>query len=458
MNLLSIILPKGKTDRKEQFDKAAELLKNDPVLREAFEKSYNDAAKILGEDEAPVKSFRGQGTDAKDTDSLINLEDRITDELITLSDRKSDLLTDKEIGNAVQAAEIYAYPKELRPQLTGHLITVQCSAHSTEDGLMAFIEKYLTTDDTKEKRYMYGHIRYGIDILDIDPPIYELLGRDPNSIEHWFYRIKDAAGKEGFFRIPETKIVQVPLPILQLTRIDYPLLTQTTKDIVNKWCMKAFNLDISKSYFVKTGVFSDKFDFRNQRVSGDEVKCLGEYLLYITNHSVMIESPLNPANVGHYGAATTRTWVVREFIEDKEDNPTIYHGLPLHTEYRFFVDFKEKKLLGVSPYWKKNMMEKRFAEDNDIHDRHDYITYKSHEGVMQKRYDDNIEKVTEHMLKVIENADFTGLPDQWSVDVMQNGDDFYIIDMALADNSALRSCVPEGLLKKQVPELIQAEA
>ena len=103
------------------------------------------------------------------------------------------------------------------------------------------------------------------------------------------------------------------------------------------------------------------------------------------------------------------------------------------------------------------MMEKRFAEDIDIHDRHDYITYKSHEDVMQKRYDDNIEKVTEHIQKVVENADFTGMPDQWSVDVMQNGDDFYIIDMALADNSALRSCVPEGLLKKQVPGLIQTE-
>ena len=77
---------------------------------------------------------------------------------------------------------------------------------------------------------------------------------------------------------------------------------------------------------------------------------------------------------------------------------------------------------------------------------------------MQKRYDDNIEKVTEHIQKVVENADLTRMPDQWSVDVMQNGDDFYIIDMALADNSALRNCVLEGLLEKQVPCLIQTEA
>ena len=39
-----------------------------------------------------------------------------------------------------------------------------------------------------------------------------------------------------------------------------------------------------------------------------------------------------------YGVSTTNEWVVREFIPDKEGNPCIYHGLPLHTEYRVFVD------------------------------------------------------------------------------------------------------------------------
>lgn len=34
-----------------------------------------------------------------------------------------------------------------------------------------------------------------------------------------------------------------------------------------------------------------------------------------------------------------------------------------------------------------------------------------------------------------------------SVDIMQNGDDFYIIDMALTATSALNECVPVGLLK-----------
>lgn len=36
---------------------------------------------------------------------------------------------------------------------------------------------------------------------------------------------------------------------------------------------------------------------------------------------------------------------------------------------------------------------------------------------------------------------------QWSLDIMQNGDDFYIIDMSVAGDSALIECVPTHLLK-----------
>ena len=51
----------------------------------------------------------------------------------------------------------------------------------------------------------------------------------------------------------------------------------------------------------------------------------------------------------------------------------------------------------------------------------------------------------------------TDLPGQWSIDVMQNGDDFYIIDMATAYTSALADCVPAWKIRKQeehwLPEL-----
>lgn len=443
----------GRKNRQEKLDGLAELIKNDPGLRTAFEKQYKIADFIL-DDSATVKNMRQQTDRKADTSRLEKLKDRIVDELMLISDNKTDLLTDKQSENAVQKEDIESFPEEIRPQLAGHLIHVDCDPNSS-GSLALFLDRYALADNPREKLEMYRRIRYGIDILDIDPVIYELLGRDVNSIEYWFYRIKDAAEKENFFKIPETKIVQVPLPILQLTRLDYASLTQTTKDIVNKWCMKAFDLDESKSYFVKTGVFSYKYDFRNQKVSGDEVKCLGEYLLFISNYAVMLESPLsNAQGMSRYGAATTRTWCVREFIEDKENNPTIYHGLPLHTEYRVFVDFADKKILGITPYWREDVMEKRFAEDNNIHDRHDYIIYKSYKDVMYQRYNDNKQKVLNHIQSLLTYADFSGLPDQWSVDIMQNGDDFYIIDMALAGGSALHDCVPEELIKPAHEDLI----
>lgn len=47
-----------------------------------------------------------------------------------------------------------------------------------------------------------------------------------------------------------------------------------------------------------------------------------------------------------YGAATTIEWVVRDFIQDKENSPYIYKGMPLHTEYRIFVDCDSKTVIG----------------------------------------------------------------------------------------------------------------
>ncbi len=56
--------------------------------------------------------------------------------------------------------------------------------------------------------------------------------------------------------------------------------------------------------------------------------------------------------------------------------PCIYKGLPLHTEYRVFVDADEKKVLGLNPYWEPEVMKQRFGHEPDAaspHNVHDYI-------------------------------------------------------------------------------------
>ena len=148
-----------------------------------------------------------------------------------------------------------------------------------------------------------------------------------------------------------------------------------------------------------------------------------------------------------YGVSTTTEWVVREYIQPDPDTKEIYYGLPLRPEYRIFVDFDSDEIIGCSPYWEPETMKKRFGhcEDSDDPDKvHDYIIYSAAEEELMEQYHKNIGNISENLQKMIPEINLTG---QWSVDIMQNGNDFYIIDMAPAATSALKECVPAGKLK-----------
>ena len=289
--------------------------------------------------------------------------------------------------------------------------------------------------------------RQGLDILDLDGITYEIIGTNPNSMGFWFPALVEAEknlmerDRQCFFKIPSTKVVKVPITLLQLTRNDYMNLAQTTLNIVNKWAYKAFSLNEKQDYFIKTGTYSSKFDFRNAKVVGaKEVKELGEYLLFIHHQALMMAGPLTQPSI--YGVSTTNEWVVREYIDDLEGNPTIYKGLPLHTEYRIFVDCDTDEVIGISPYWEPETMKNRFSNGSDTdspHMMHDYIIYKAHEKTLMSRYEQNKNKIVEEVSKLVKELDLSG---QWSLDIMQNGEDFWIIDMAIAENSAFYSCVP----------------
>jgi len=63
---------------------------------------------------------------------------------------------------------------------------------------------------------------------------------------------------------------------------------------------------------------------------------------------------------------------------------------------------------------------------------------------LMSRYEENKELVMNEVRKLLDKCNLTG---QWSIDVMQNGDDFWLIDMARATESALVECVPKSKLK-----------
>lgn len=447
-------------------DELARLLQTSPEALDAFEDAYRRSALPdefdsdnffdMSSRQASAMARQADGFPDYDGERLSALIGDIVAELVAETDVMS--VTDGKVASEdmprlpdghemLGNADLTDIPLELRPQLTGELMKVDIDRMSYEMVLTHYMRSQDGRLPTKARRASYHMFRQGMDILDLDPVLYGMLGRNPNSMSHWLPPVASATSKHGFFRIPRTRIAKVPMPILQLSRIDYDTLTPSTLKAVDDWAFEVFDLDVSKTYFVKTGTYSSKFDFRNAKVTGErEVRELGEYLLFIQHQATMMAGPLTQPSI--YGVSTTNEWVVREFIEDVEGNPTIYKGLPLHTEYRVFVDCDTDEVLGIAPYWEPETMKRRFSQMDDAdspHQRHDYVIYRMHEDTLMGRYEDNKDAVLSHIREILPDIELSG---QWSIDIMQNGDDFWLIDMATADTSALKECVPDGLLRK----------
>lgn len=444
-------------------DSVAELLRVNPEALAAFEAAYAKQALNQEPDDFFAINSRQAANGKHAIDVSKHVMDVTDDELARLQERiVNELLAQTEIyafdGKVVKVEKMPAlpagtelvknedisrFPEQFRPQLSGGLMKVDMNEPSYPH-LLWYYERYQNGKSEKIRKDAYNRFRQGLDILDLDAVTYEIIGTNPNSIGHWFPKLVTACAGQEFFKIPAITIAKVPMTLLQLTRQEYGEMTHTTLNIVNQWAKEVFGLDVTKDYFVKTGTYSSKFDFRNCHVHGaKEVKELGEYLLFIHYQALQMASPLCTPCI--YGVSTTNEWVVREFVSDKEKNPCIYKGLPLHTEYRVFVDCDTDKVIGIAPYWEPETMEKRFGHEADAdnpHNIHDYVIYKAHEEALMNRYRENKARVQAHIESILPDLDLKG---QWSVDVMQNGDEFWIIDMAIAENSAFYNCVPERL-------------
>ena len=463
LDIFENLLNKKKKLTISDKDKIAALLGTNAEALAAFEKAY--PKEILNE---PVSDnlFAVNAKQASDMQEHVTVEDACVDELIdrivaellqdtsyyTYKDGKPTSGTYHVLspGTPVTREEIMELPEELRPQLTGNLM-IRDIKDDAYPALLGIYADYKKEKNPKKKQQLYGMFRQGLELQDLDAVMYCMLEMNQNSIGNWFPQLSKAVSRHSFFQIPDTTLIKVPLTLLQLARLDYFTLTRTTLEIVDRFCEKAFRLDREKDYFIKTGVFSSKYDFRNAKVSGaEEVRTLGEYLLYIQFQSgCYAHYDLSGRNQpAMYGQGSTVEWVVREFIQDKENNPTIYKGLPLHTEYRVFIDADTNQVIGISPYWRGDVMKQRFGHEEDQdspHQIHDYITYSAHEKILMERYEANKERIIQEIGNILPDLDLSG---QWSLDVMQNGDEFYIIDMALAENSALNDCVPRGIIRE----------
>lgn len=438
MNFLTNIL-KGinkKDKNRMTVEKAVKIFKNSKEKFEEFEEFYKkNVLTEIPENYFEVNSR--QATDKVATAGEIDYElvKRIVDELADgtrIIEIKNSKVIEKtltcENNPITDINELIELDKEKQVQFTKNFSKFDILPVESLKTLMFFA------------KHNYGMFRGGLETLDLSPTLYKILDNNMNQIGYWLPKVAEIS----HFKIPDTKIVKVPLSLLQLGRVfEYSELTPTTFRIINEYCKKVFELDLNGTYFIKNGVFSSKFDFRNAKVTTpQEVAELGQYLFYIHQQACQMASLLNNKSI--YGCGTTNEWIVREYIESPVKE-TIYMGLPLNTEYRIFVDFDTKAILSDNQYWNKEVMNKRFEENRNSHDVHDVITYNMASERLEKTYNENIDKVKEMVQELLNNnIEMTG---QWSVDIMQVENDFYLIDMALAENSFYYDSVPKELRK-----------
>ena len=461
MDILSKLTGKLKIDRKA----LAEFLNTTPEALAAFEEAYQ--AKSL-EDGISDNLFKVNSRQAaemiRETEKkhdMTELEERIVKELLAAT--PSIYTFDGKEGKTrvvpymlpgkhqmVDRQELKDLPENMRPLLTGQYAKMDIADNG--ELTLDLIRKSMTDPDPRVRKQAYNMFRQGLDILDVNAIRYAVIDRNVNTMGYWLPRMAPAVVEGGFFKIPKTTIVKLPITLLQMTRMDYPGLGQTNYNIINRYCTEAFGLKPNGDYFIKTGTYASKFDFRNARVnSPEEIAELGQYLLYI-HWQALCMAHYDLSGKGQpciYGVSTTNEWVVREFIEDVEDNPYIYHGLSLRTEYRLFVDFDRKQVLGIHPYWEEKAMVRHFESVDDIDAKHDLITYTMAEPKMTARYEKNKDKVVQKMEEILDRIDLSG---QWSVDIMQNGSDFYLIDMATAQNSAFYTETVPAELRAELKE------
>ena len=252
----------------------AEFLKTDSETLQQFEESYRNH--VLKDDmlsdnffEINAKQIAKERkkyflsditSERKDYDAIIQ---RIVSELLEQAtvynwDGKQgwietfDILPDDY--QDVTLDDLLEIPEAYRPDLTGTLYKNDI-AEDTSSALLYEYKMYLENTNPKIKQQFYNMFRQGLDILDLDPLTYKIIDRNQNSMGYWLPALADAVKNQDFFKIPATKILKVPLSLLQLTRQEYTTLTPATMRIVDEFCYKVFGLDQIRNTSSKQALF-----------------------------------------------------------------------------------------------------------------------------------------------------------------------------------------------------------
>lgn len=242
---------------------------------------------------------------------------------------------------------------------------------------------------------------------------YEQAKTNPENMSYWFPKLKEGKREtSSSLKLPETTIV--PLSYEWWEWLESDQYTDEKIAAFNDFLLPLSGLQLGQTKFMKTGIFSNKFEFESTMVR--DKTAIGSQFLWMYYASMMV------------GANNTAEVVFREMVKDKEKSETIYKGMPLHTEFRVFYDFDAKKAVGIANYWHPDVMKENLKDENAE-------GYKRAKEKITTEYEAHKKSVTKEVESFMEGIN--GLAGKWSVDVMKNAEDYWLIDMARMEKSAL---------------------
>jgi hypothetical protein len=236
---------------------------------------------------------------------------------------------------------------------------------------------------------------------------YNMYCTDPNNIGYWFPKLH-----EGEIKLPETKIFKVPFHVYEA------MWMLGDDDDAFKEIKKYVDRDVVphmgwERYFVKNGTFSNKFDFSKTLTDSTCIACSVASI----NYAAMC-----------LGAGGYTEIALRQIIpHEPQLVPHIYNGLPLRPEVRSFYDFDERRLLYSVNYWDPKYIENR------LYDLTDKIIFNHEKDNIAAGFENNVNQIEALLEEQLADVKLTG---KWSVDVLVDGDKYWLIDMAKAENSA----------------------
>lgn len=238
---------------------------------------------------------------------------------------------------------------------------------------------------------------------------------NPNAFSYWFPKLKEGLKGEAFI-LPKSIIFPLPINLMCAP------LCETNEDLEEmlNWILRNRIVEriideIGTECFIKNGCFSNKFMFNSScHIKDISAKSVLKHMREITENSLICDTGGN------------LEFVVREYIYSFHSLGEMYDGMPIRPELRVFYDFDKRKVLYSANYWDWDYCKSHlYGEDYDALEKATPELVFVYNNIHEK-----IENLLEFALQEVD------LKGKWSIDVMIEGSNYYIIDMAIAEMSA----------------------